>query len=143
MTGSSTLENVVGLPERAEVRHLAAHHAGDGGRLQSPHSASSPVSSTNTSSSDAARRIASGGHGAVGGLLRADDRDRRPGRAHPQPLRLGLRAHLGEPLGRRVHLGGLAAGVLGDRARTGFPRLMIFPWAITATSSASRSASSM
>src|SRR3954449_367029 len=35
--------------------------------------------------------------GPVGGLLRAHDRDRRPGRAHPEPLRLGLRAHLGEP----------------------------------------------
>ena len=49
------------LPEGAEVRDLAAHHAADGGGLQASHSASSPVSSTNTSSSDAARRIASGG----------------------------------------------------------------------------------
>ena len=50
-----------GLPEGAEVGHLAAHHAGDRRRLEPPHSASSPVSSTNTSSSDAARRTASSG----------------------------------------------------------------------------------
>ena len=50
-----------GLPVSAEVRHLATHHARDRRRLEPPHSASSPVSSTKTSSSEAARRIASGG----------------------------------------------------------------------------------
>ena len=49
------------LPEGAEVGHLAAHHAGDRRRLEPPHSASSPVRSTKTSSSEAARLTASGG----------------------------------------------------------------------------------
>ena len=54
------------LPEGAEVRDLPAHHPGDGRGLEAPranlaHSASAPVSITNTSSSEAARRIASSG----------------------------------------------------------------------------------
>jgi len=49
------------LPEGAEVGHLAAHHAADRSRLQAPHSSSSPVSRTKTSSNEAGLRTASGG----------------------------------------------------------------------------------
>ena len=64
MIGSSTLENVVAFQN---VRKFATSRlitpviaAGSSLRIVA-HSASSPVSSTNTSSSEAARRIASGG----------------------------------------------------------------------------------
>ena len=59
------------------------------------------------SSPDGLRR-----HDAVRGLLGPHDRDRRPGGAHLQACGLGVRAHLREPLGLRVHLRGLAPGVL-------------------------------
>ena len=79
---------------------------------KAPHSASSPVSRTKTSSKRRCAHDRLRRHHAVRGLLGAHDRDRRPRRAHLQARGLGVRAHLGEPLWLCVHLGGLAPGVL-------------------------------
>ena len=118
------------LPVGAEVGDLAAHHPGDRRRFEPPHlrlgrrprsaacahSASSPVSSTKTSSSEAARTTASSGTAPFVGPLGADDRDRRAGRAHRQALPPRRSARTSASRSRRpVDLGGLAAGVLGDQ----------------------------
>ena len=121
MVGSSRLENVVAFQKVrkfATSRLITPAIAAGSSRLTPTcrtHSASSPVRITKTSSSDAARRTASSGTRAVGRALGADDRDRRPGRAHPQALGLRQRPRLGEPVGRAVDLRRLAPGVLGDQ----------------------------
>ena len=98
-------------------RFEPAHRAGLAGRL---HSASSPVSIT-TSSSRPARWMASCGISPGPAISAApDDRDRRTGRPDPETGFLGCRADLGQPLGRAVDLGGLLAGMFGDRFLQGW-----------------------
>ena len=110
------------LPVGAEVGDLAAHHAGDRRRFQPPHparlgahSASSPVSSTKTSSSVAARTTASSGTTPSSARSEPTIAIAGPAGRTRRPVASALGPQLGEALRRRVDLGGLAAGVLGDQ----------------------------
>ena len=128
------------LPERLEVRHVAAHHAGrsaparagaagagcgrgarrgDGGRRA--HSTSSPVSSTKTSSSEAARRTPSGSEPLA--RLGAEDRDRGAGAADAEARASASSRTSASRARRPVDLERLAPGVLAhERGRPALAR---------------------